>query len=95
MIYLLCSILLVFFILIVRVSEKLSTLDSRFKRIQTTLDQIAKQVNVPEDPINETIRALVKEGKTVEAVKETRKAFGFSLLEAKKYVDDFTHKGGS
>lgn len=40
-----------------------------------------------EPEINKELRQLMEEGKTVTAVKRVREAFGFSLLEAKQYVD--------
>ncbi|HDR8032446.1 TPA: hypothetical protein QCY74_005892, partial [Bacillus cereus] len=40
-----------------------------------------------EPEINKELRQLVEEGKKVTAVKRVREAFGFSLIEAKQYVD--------
>ncbi|HDR7614235.1 TPA: ribosomal protein L7/L12, partial [Bacillus mycoides] len=37
--------------------------------------------------INKELRQLVEAGKKVKAIKRVREAFGFSLLEAKQYVD--------
>ncbi|ARF18684.1 hypothetical protein [Sporosarcina ureae] len=55
-----------------------------------TLDNIAKQVGVP-DPINdelkETLLKFISEGEKVKAVKEYRMATGAELLEAKQYID--------
>lgn len=51
------------------------------------MEKVADQVNVPEHPINETLRELLKEGKKVQAVKEARQVLGLSLLEANQYVD--------
>lgn len=41
-----------------------------------------------EYPINEEIKQLVDEEKVVQAVKLARQLYGYSLLEAKRYVDD-------
>lgn len=81
--YFLCLAL----ILITYLIFKLGQMEDRLRGMKNTLNQIATQVGVPEDPVNEDLRKLLKEGKDVEAVKEARKAFGFSLLEAKQYVD--------
>ena len=40
-----------------------------------------------EYPINEEIKQLVEDEKVVQAVKLTRELYGYSLLEAKRYVD--------
>ncbi len=40
-----------------------------------------------EYPIDEEIKQLVDEEKIVQAVKLTRELYGYSLLEAKRYVD--------
>lgn len=59
-------------------------------RMKGTIDNIAKQVGLP-DPINdelkETLLKLVLEGKKVEAVKEYRNVTGAAMLEAKRYID--------
>ncbi|HDX9602934.1 TPA: hypothetical protein ROX83_005937, partial [Bacillus cereus] len=50
---------------------------------------ITKEMGIVErEPeINKELRQLVEEGKKVTAVKRVREAFGFSLLEAKQYVN--------
>jgi len=69
------------------VSSRLNSLETRVKSLKFTLDQVAKQVEVPEHPINDKLRKLLEEGKNVQAVKEARQVLGLSLLEAKQYVD--------
>ncbi|HDW8013939.1 TPA: hypothetical protein RM483_005467, partial [Bacillus cereus] len=53
------------------------------------LQLITKEMGIVErEPeINKELRQLVEEGKKVTAVKRVREAFGFSLLEAKQYVN--------
>lgn len=77
----------VLFVIIFLLYDKLTKLEMRFKRMKATLDQIALQVEVPEHPINDELRKLLKEGKDVQAVKKVREVLGLSLLEAKQYVD--------
>lgn len=77
----------VLFVIIFMLYDKLTKLEMRFKRMKATLDQIALQVEVPEHPINDELRILLKEGKDVQAVKKAREVLGLSLLEAKQYVD--------
>lgn len=73
--------------------EKLTTIekknDARLKRIEDRLQLITKEMGIVErEPeINKELRQLVEEGKKITAVKRVREAFGFSLLEAKQYVD--------
>ncbi|PFD50834.1 hypothetical protein [Bacillus cereus] len=75
------------------IAEKLVTIekknDARLKRIEDRLQLITKEMRIVErEPeINKELRQLVEEGKKVTAVKRVREAFGFSLLEAKQYVD--------
>ncbi|MGN7893648.1 hypothetical protein ACTJJY_16340 [Bacillus sp. 22475] len=75
------------------IAEKLATIekknDARLKRIEDRLQLITKEMGIVErEPeINKELRQLVEEGKKFTAVKRVREAFGFSLLEAKQYVD--------
>ncbi|HDR8162115.1 TPA: hypothetical protein QC072_006061 [Bacillus cereus] len=75
------------------IAEKLATIekknDARLKRIEDRLQLITKEMRIVErEPeINKELRQLVEEGKKVTAVKRVRETFGFSLLEAKQYVD--------
>ncbi|WP_156574747.1 hypothetical protein [Bacillus luti] len=68
--------------------------DARLKRMEDKLQLITKEMGIVErEPeinkaeINKELRQLMEEGKKVKAVKRVREAFGFSLLEAKQYVD--------
>lgn len=81
------AMVIIIFLLITTVSSKLNSLETRVKSLKVTLDQVANQVDVPEQPINDKLRKLLKEGKEVKAVKEARQVLGLSLLEAKQYVD--------
>ncbi|MFK4425575.1 hypothetical protein ACQKFK_12970 [Bacillus mycoides] len=75
------------------IAEKINRIekknDARLKKIEDKLQLITKEMGIVErEPeINKELRQLVEEGKTVTAVKRVREAFGFSLLEAKQYVD--------
>ena len=64
-----------------------SKLNSRVKGLEYTLEQISKQVDVPENPINNELRQLLKEGNDIKAVKRVRETLGLSLLEGKQYID--------
>ncbi|AXK19375.1 hypothetical protein [Bacillus sp. COPE52] len=63
--------------------------DTRLKRIEDRLQVITKEMGIVEreHEINKELRQLVEDGKTITAVKRVREAFGFSILEAKQYVD--------
>ncbi|MDP7988516.1 hypothetical protein Q9B79_01540 [Bacillus sp. MHSD_36] len=63
--------------------------DARLKRMEDRLQLITKEMGIidREPEINKELRQLMEEGKTVTAVKRVREALGFSLLEAKQYVD--------
>ncbi|WP_416826611.1 hypothetical protein [Ectobacillus polymachus] len=77
--------LLVFGILYI--SDYINRVNKRLKRTEYKLEQIAKQVGVPEHAINEELRQLVKDGEKIEAIKKAREVLELSLLEAKNYVD--------
>ncbi|MCH1626745.1 hypothetical protein [Fredinandcohnia quinoae] len=68
-------------------------LDGRVKGLKYTLDQISKQTDVPEMPINNELRQLLNEGNDVKAVKRVRETLGLSLVEAKQYVDALKFEG--
>ncbi|OFD55389.1 hypothetical protein BWGOE4_34240 [Bacillus mycoides] len=75
------------------IAEKLNKIekknDARLKRMEDRLQLITKEMGIVErEPeINKELRQLVEDGKTITAVKRGREAFGFSILEAKQYVD--------
>jgi len=64
-----------------------SKMDERIKGMKMSLDYMRKAMDLPEDPINDELRKLIREGKKVKAVKKAREALGLSLVEGKKYVD--------
>ena len=51
-------------------SSKLNSLETRIKSLKFTLDQVANQVDVPEHPINEKLRRLLKEEKEFKLLKK-------------------------
>ena len=57
------------------------------KGLEYTLEQMSKQVDVPENPINNELRQMLIEGNDIKAVKRVRETLGLTLLEAKKYID--------
>ncbi|EEL50046.1 hypothetical protein [Bacillus cereus] len=63
--------------------------DARLKHIEARLELITKEMGIREvEPeINHELKQLVKDGKTITAIKKVREKFGYSLLEAKEYVD--------
>jgi ribosomal protein L7/L12 len=61
-------------------------LEGRIKRMQFTLDQITQQSGLPENPINDELRKLIKEGEDVKAIKKARETLGLSLLEGKNIL---------
>lgn len=69
------------------ISESINRVTKRLKRTEDKLEQIAKQMGVPEHVINEELRQLVKDGEKIKAIKKAREVLGLSLLEAKNYID--------
>ena len=62
-------------------------INGRLKGIKYRLDQLTKQDNVLEYPINDELRKLISNGEEVKAVKKARETLGLSLLEGKQYID--------
>lgn len=77
----------VFFVAVVYLLIKISSLQEDLKDIKYKLNRIESQMDLPENPINEDLRGLIQEGKDVQAVKLARETLGLSLLEGKQYVD--------
>jgi len=50
------------------------------KSMQYTLDQFTKHLGLPDNPINDELRELIKAGEDVKAVKKARETLGLSLL---------------
>lgn len=69
-----------------------SQMNDRIKGMKNSLGQIRKQLNIPEDPVNEELRQYIRDGKDVKAVKRAREAFGLTLVEGKQYVDNLKNE---
>lgn len=77
----------VFFVAVVYLIIKISSLQDDLRGIKYKLNRIESQMDLPENPIDEDLRAFLKEGKDIQAVKLARETLGLSLLEGKQYVD--------
>lgn len=80
--------MLIFFICIYLLFSVIR-LNGRVKGLNYTVDQISKQMNITDNPLNNELRQLLNEGNDIKAVKRTRETLGLSLIEAKQYVDAF------
>ncbi|MFE3201837.1 hypothetical protein ACWGR4_26015 [Embleya sp. NPDC055664] len=64
------------------------TVESRLVRVERKLDLIMRHLGIEEDDSElAQVRALVDEGRTMEAIKVHRETTGASLKEAKDVVD--------
>lgn len=77
---------LILFIFIYLLSTVIK-LSGRVKDLEHKLKQASNQMDLPENPINNELRQLLKEDKDVLAIKKARETFGLSLVEAKQYID--------
>lgn len=75
---------------VLTILSSIHTLQDNVSRMNSILNKIAKQVGVPGLDIDSELRALIAEGKKVQAVKKARMVLGFSLVEAKEYVDSLS-----
>ncbi|WP_040203337.1 hypothetical protein [Neobacillus jeddahensis] len=77
--------------------RSMNLLRSEMGRVNTTLENIAKHMGVPDtNPatanIDEELKLLIAEGKNIKAVKRYRMVTGLGLLESKQYVDSLSSK---
>ncbi|MFP8783265.1 hypothetical protein [Planococcus plakortidis] len=68
-------------------NQQIQALEVRIKRMSKRIEQLEAEANLEEPAINEELRRLIAEGQEVRAVKAARVAFGYSLIEAKQYID--------
>lgn len=64
---------------------KLEAIERRLARQQSILDQLTQ--DLPETPPDDEVVALIADGESIKAIKLAREIYGFSLIEAKQYVD--------
>ncbi|HWV24651.1 MAG TPA: hypothetical protein VNZ58_10720 [Thermomicrobiales bacterium] len=62
-------------------------LNTRVKELGYRLDLMTQQVDIPENPVDDELRELIRNGEDIEAIKRVRERMGLSLLKAKRYVD--------
>ena len=67
--------------------KRIKVLEKRMYQLEKQLTQIQQGEEWREPDVNDELRELLQKGKMVEAVKRTREEFGWSLLDAKQYVD--------
>src|SRR5690625_951323 len=67
----------------------LAIIQQGMKKLTKGRYPFSEDVEQMEMPENEVIQQLIDEGKVVQAIKVARETYGYSLLEAKKYIDSF------
>lgn len=75
-------------LVIIYFSIKISNLENRVEGLHYKLDTIKAQTNVSGYPVDEELLELLGQGEEIKAVKKARQAFGLSLVEGKRYVDN-------
>lgn len=75
------------------ISSHIAAIEKRMKHQQAVLNQIAQHLGVPEPPVHEEVKSLLRAGQDVKAVKAVREELGLFLLEAKQYVDAIKEGG--
>ena len=85
--YVIASIILILYLVF-----RVVALEGRLKQLQSSLSQVRDYPEIEEHPVNDELRTLIQNGENVKAVKRSREAFGFSLLEGKEYIDKLTNE---
>lgn len=78
--------------LLFSILSSINQLQNDVKHTNKILEKIAKQIGVPEPPVDAEINALVLEGKKIQAIKLYRQATGLGLKEAKEHIDLLSEK---
>ena len=81
------AVLVLVYIFYNATEQRIKALETRVRHMEKLLQKSSQGEKFTEPEINEELRKLLQQGKKVEAVKRTREEFGWSLLEAKQYVD--------
>ncbi len=82
------------FVIIISLTTKVGKLEGRIKGMQYTINQLTQQSGLPEYPINDELRKLIKEGEDIKAIKKVRETLGLTLLEGKEYIDKLKRQEG-
>lgn len=69
-------------------TSKIDSLQKHITRMNSNLIKIAKQVGVPQEPLDDELKSLKEKGEKIKAIKKLREATGLGLKEAKDYVDN-------
>lgn len=75
-------------LLLSSIGSAISQLRKDIKRTNTILEKIAKQIGVPEPPVDEELKSLISDGQKIRAIKRYRDFTGVGLKEAKDYIDN-------
>jgi hypothetical protein len=67
--------------------SKMDRLERHLNRNYRLLQRIVEKLDIA-DQVDDEIINLVTQGKKILAIKRTKEKFGFSLKEAKEYVDE-------
>lgn len=81
------AILVGVYLMYMGMAQQIKAMEKRIKTMEATIRQFSADGEVTEPAVNDELRKLVAQGKSVQAVKQAREEFGLSLLDAKRYVD--------
>ncbi len=68
-------------------NQRMKAVEVRMRHMSKRIEQLEAEVELEEPAINSELRRLIGRGEEVRAIKAARVAFGYSLIEAKHYVD--------
>lgn len=76
-------VLIIVFYLFLRIDM----MEKRVKQMHNLLERMEEAADLPEDPLHDELRRMIKQGEEIKAIKLARNKLGLSLIEGKHYID--------
>lgn len=77
-------VLIIVFYLFLRIDM----MEKRLKQMHNLLERMEEAADLPEDPLHDELRRMIKQGEEIKAIKLARNKLGLSLIEGKHYIDN-------
>lgn len=67
---------------------RIDMMERRMKQMHNQLERMKEKAGLPEDPLNDELHRMIRQGEEIKAVKLARNKLGLSLIEGKHYIDN-------